>query len=87
MTPSNKILTKVKASAFVGAIVTLFVWLMNTYAGVEFPESIVLALNTVIMGVVMYFVPVYDGEVGPTPPPQPEQPTEDDGHSTSEAHH
>ena len=85
MIPSNKVLTKVKVSTFVGGVVTLFVWLMNTYAGVDFPESIVVALNTVIMGFVMYFVPVYDGEVGPTPPPQPEQPTEDNGHSTTPA--
>lgn len=63
MTANNVPITKVTAAAFAGALVTVFVWLMNAYAGVEFPAEVVAAITTVVMAGVNYLVPLFETEV------------------------
>lgn len=64
---SARPLTKVQASGASGAIAILFLWVLETYAGVDMPEYVAAAITTIIMSIVAYVTPLLPGEIAVLP--------------------
>lgn len=59
MTPQNK----VTAAAIGGAITTLILWALSTFAKIDMPAEAGAALATLITAVLAYVVPMSDDEL------------------------
>jgi len=78
----TRTLTKVYASGAAGAVVTILMWVLKQYAGIEMPQDVAAALTVLIMTIAAWVTPLLPGEVRriPIEPPPVDvvQPAPDD---------
>ncbi len=48
---------KVTAATVAAAVVTILVWILRTFADIDIPAEVAVALSTVAVGIAGYFAP------------------------------